>query len=133
MPPVEVDLPDGRRVRTVDVHPHPPYPGKETAWSDALARLPSGGAGVPRLLVGDFNATLDDAELRDVLDRGYRDAAEVTGRGLEATWPSGYPIPPLIAIDHVLADRRIGIADYETAYLSGTDHRAIYVTLFLRR
>ena len=132
MPPLAVRLPSGRSIRFLDVHPHPPYPGKEDAWGSALGRLPSAGTGVPWLLVGDFNSTLDQVELRDVLARGYRDAAEVTGHSLEPTWPSNAPLPPLIAIDHVLADRRLGIADYGTEYLPGTDHRAIYANLFLR-
>ncbi len=38
-------------------------------------------------LVGDFNATLDQAALRDVVARGYRDAADVAGKGLEPTFP----------------------------------------------
>jgi endonuclease/exonuclease/phosphatase (EEP) superfamily protein YafD len=132
MPPVAVDLPGGGSIRAIDVHPHPPYPGKEAAWAGVLERLPNAGSGSPWLLVGDFNSTVDDAELRDVLARGYRDAAEVTGSSLDMTWPSNAIVPPLIAIDHVLADRRIGIADYGTAYLPGTDHRAIYAGLFLR-
>lgn len=130
MPPVVVNLPGGRHLQAIDVHSHPPYPGKEAAWGNALARLPSGGTGNPRLLVGDFNATLDDAKLRDVVDRGYRDAAAVTGNGLEPTWPNGYALPPLIAIDHVLADRRLGITSYGIEDLAGSDHRAIHATVF---
>lgn len=132
MPPLAVSLPGDGRIRVINVHPHPPYPGKEAGWADALSRLPAAGSGVPWLLVGDFNATLDQAELRDVIARGYRDAADLTGKGLEPTWPSNEIVPPLIAIDHVLADRRVGIASYETAYLSGSDHRSIFASLFLR-
>jgi endonuclease/exonuclease/phosphatase (EEP) superfamily protein YafD len=131
MPPVSLSLPGGGSIRAIDVHPHPPYPGKEAAWGRALRALPSGGVGAPWLLIGDFNATLDDAELRDVLGCGYRDAATVTGSGLEPTWPSGYPLPPLITIDHVLADSRLGIADYGVADLPGSDHKAIQATVFL--
>ena len=41
-----------------------------------------------RLLVGDFNATLDHAALRRLLDTGYRDAASVVGQGMTPTcWP----------------------------------------------
>lgn len=69
--------------------------------------------------------------LREVLDRGYRDAATVTGKGLEPTWPNRRRFPPLIAIDHVLADERIGIADFAVADLPGTDHRAVFATVFL--
>jgi endonuclease/exonuclease/phosphatase (EEP) superfamily protein YafD len=132
MPRLALRLRGGWALRLTVVHPHPPYPGKEAAWGASLARLPTAGTGAPWLLVGDFNATLDQVELRDVLDRGYRDAAEVTGNGLEPTWPSNELVPPLIAIDHVLADRRVGISSYGTEYLSGSDHRTIYADLFLR-
>jgi endonuclease/exonuclease/phosphatase (EEP) superfamily protein YafD len=83
-------------------------------------------------VVGDFNAALDEAALRDVVDRGYRDAADVVGKGLEPTWPDNSLLSPLIAVDNVLADRRMGISDYEAEDLPGSDHRAIWARLFLR-
>jgi endonuclease/exonuclease/phosphatase family metal-dependent hydrolase len=84
-------------------------------------------------LAGDFNSTLDDAKLREVLDRGYRDAGDVTGNGLEPTFPTmGHRLlPAVITIDHVLADRRIGIANYGVADLPDSDHRAIHSELVL--
>ncbi len=65
-------------------------------------------------MLGDFNATLDQAELRDVVGRGYRDAADVAGKGLEPTFPrqGWHDLGPFITIDHVLADERLGIVDY---------------------
>jgi endonuclease/exonuclease/phosphatase family metal-dependent hydrolase len=85
------------------------------------------------VLAGDFNATLDQAEFRDVVDRGYADAGEVTGKGLEPTFPTmGHRLlPPTIAIDHVLADRRLGISEYGVDDLPGSDHRAIHAQLVL--
>ncbi len=69
-------------------------------------RAPSRAA-PPWVLPGDFNATLDHAELRRVLDLGYRDAGDVTGNGLIPTWPEfGHHLPP-ITIDHILAQRGI--------------------------
>jgi endonuclease/exonuclease/phosphatase (EEP) superfamily protein YafD len=133
MPPVALRLDDGRSVRLVDVHPRAPKPGKVGRWADALERLPStGDSGPPWVLLGDFNATLDQAAMRDLLDRGYRDAAAATGKGLAPTWPTDRLVPPLIAIDHVLADERLGIADFGVEDLPGTDHRAIWATLFFR-
>jgi len=131
LPPLALELPGGRRIRLVDVHPHTPVSGPEARWREALERLPSAGSGAPWLLVGDFNATLDHAALRAVIERGYRDAGEATGKGLEATWPADRPVPPLITIDHVLADRRLGIADYGVDDLAGSDHRAIHATIVL--
>ena len=131
LPRLAAELPDGRVVRIVDVHPHTPVSGPEARWRHALERLPSAGAGPPWVLVGDFNATLDHDALRAVLDRGYSDAGDMTGKGLEPTWPTDRTMPPLITIDHVLADRRLGVADYEVNDLPGSDHRAIYAQLVM--
>lgn len=134
MQAVELTLPDGRRLKVINVHPFTPTGTHAEEWADELNDLPSTGTGVPWLLAGDFNATLDHAVLRKVLDRGYRDAASVTGDGLLPTWPDDNRrrLPPLIAIDHVLADERLGIEDFGVEGLPGTDHRAIHATAFLR-
>jgi endonuclease/exonuclease/phosphatase (EEP) superfamily protein YafD len=128
----EIELPGGRRLKIVNVHPFTPTGNHADDWAAELSKLPSAGSGVPWLLPGDFNATLDHAVLRDLLDRGYRDAAAVSGEGLMPTWPANRRLPPLIAIDHVLADERLGIAHFDVEDLSGTDHRAIVATAFLR-
>ena len=56
--------------------------------ADLRALPPATRAAHVRIIAGDFNATLDHAELRRVLDRGYEDAADEMGHGLRATWPS---------------------------------------------
>src|SRR5204863_3933260 len=77
MPRALLALPGGRSLRIVGVHPYPPLRNRVDEWSTALESLPTTGAGVPWVLPGDFNATIDHAELRDLLSRGYRDAADV--------------------------------------------------------
>lgn len=129
MPRAEVLLPDGRAVRIVDVHPYTPKRQLLDRWRDGLQSLPSTGEGTPWVLVGDFNATLDHKEMRAVIDRGYRDAGDVTGKGLETTWPKERILLPPVTIDHVLADERMAIADYVVEDLPGSDHRAIYARL----
>jgi endonuclease/exonuclease/phosphatase family metal-dependent hydrolase len=131
--PLELSPPDGGRVRVVNFHPLIPSGDQASRWEGALEELPSAGTGLPTLLIGDFNATLDQSALRAVIDRGYRDAAEATGMGLEMTWPTDHTLPPLVAIDHVLADDRLGIADYGVEDLPGSDHRAIWASVFLPR
>lgn len=131
MPRAEVRLSDGQRVRVVDVHPLTPGRTGIGAWRDTLEDLPTTGRGVPWVLAGDFNATLDHSQLRDLLDRGYRDAGAVAGEGLEPTWPRERDFPPLITIDHVLADERLGIVDYGLHEMPGSDHRAIHAVLAL--
>lgn len=131
MPRARMVLPDGRRLRLVAVHPQPPNMSVER-WREALESLPEPGTGVPWVLVGDFNSTFDQAEFRALVDRGYRDAGEATGKGLEPTWPGPDELPfGLITIDHVLADRRLGVAEYGVDDLSGSDHRAIHARLVL--
>ncbi len=93
--------------------------------ADHRDRLPSGGRGVPWLLAGDFNATLDQSRLRDILDRGHRDAGDVAGDGLVPTFPSGSHLIPPVTIDHALADNRFGVVAYSVEDLPGSDHRAV--------
>ncbi|HEX6753240.1 MAG TPA: endonuclease/exonuclease/phosphatase family protein [Solirubrobacterales bacterium] len=131
MPRASMRLPDGRRLRLVAVHPQPPNMSVDR-WREGLESLPTAGRGAPWLLVGDFNATLDQPEFRDLVGRGYRDAADATGEGLEPTWPGPERLPlGLIAIDHVLADRRLGVAEYGVDDLAGSDHRAVHARLVL--
>lgn len=130
-PRAALRLPDGSRVRVVDVHPLTPGRIGIDAWNDSLGDLPPTGSGAPWVLIGDFNATLDHSRLREVLDRGYRDAGDVAGEGLEPTWPNDGSLGPLITIDHVLADRRLGIVDYEVEELPGSDHRPVWAELAL--
>ena len=129
MPRATLRLEGGRLLRVVGVHPYPPLSARVGEWRSALESMPSAGSGPPWVLVGDFNATLDHVELRDVVDRGYRDAGDVAGKGLEPTWPASGPRSPPVTIDHVLADERLGIVDYEVENLPGSDHRMVAVSL----
>ncbi len=130
MPRARVVLPGHHAVRVVAVHPYPPNPGSTGSWSAGLHTLPSPVmGGPPWVLPGDFNATLDHAELRRVLDLGYRDAGDVTGNGLIPTWPEfGHHLPP-ITIDHILAQQGIRIVSYSVEDIPGSDHRAVYARL----
>ena len=133
MPRAELTFRDGRHLRVVGIHPYPPQMNRTSEWEESLEGLPSAGNGAPWLLAGDFNATLDQSQLRDLLDRGYRDAGDVAGKGLEPTFPrEGHLILP-VTIDHVLADGRLGIVDYGVDELPGSDHRGIHAELALPR
>ncbi|MGN6275433.1 MAG: endonuclease/exonuclease/phosphatase family protein [Solirubrobacterales bacterium] len=130
-PRARLRLPDGRAIRIVGVHPFPPEPHHTTEWEEALASLPSTGRGAPWVLAGDFNGTFDQSQFRGVVDRGYRDAGATAGDGLEPTFPrEGHLIPP-VTIDHILADSRLGIAEYAVEELPESDHRAVYAELVL--
>ena len=126
-----VEPPDAPPVELVAVHTVPPTGVTPTAWADDLAALPAAGDGQLRVLLGDFNATLDHAEFRALIDRGYDDAAATLGDGLAPTWPANRRLPPLVTIDHVLADERIGVREYSVERLDDTDHRPVFAALQL--
>jgi endonuclease/exonuclease/phosphatase (EEP) superfamily protein YafD len=122
-------------VELAAVHPPPPLRGARLpAWRGDLRALPPAMPDGPlRILAGDFNATLDHAELRRLLDTGYVDAAAEVGAGLKGTWPHGRRFPPPVAIDHVLVDSRAGVNAFSVHAISGTDHRAVFAELVLPR
>lgn len=124
-------------VQVESVHPCAPRPRQTRCWARNLAAQPPAGSDPPRILLGDFNATLDHAPLRRLLRTGYRDAAGTRGRGLAPTWPfkrgPGLPFVPPVTLDHVLADQRIGIGDVATRTIPGSDHRALLAQLHLPR
>jgi endonuclease/exonuclease/phosphatase (EEP) superfamily protein YafD len=130
MPNAEVTLPGGRRVLVTVVHPLPPIKNQYGSWHHDLTGLPSPAPGEVRLLLGDFNATLDHWLLRSILGRGYADAADQTGHGLVPSWGVSMYGPPL-TIDHLLADRRCAIRRYEAYDLPGSDHQAVFAALQL--
>ncbi|MDA3648563.1 endonuclease/exonuclease/phosphatase family protein [Saccharopolyspora indica] len=129
-PSALLDRPGSPPVEIVAVHTLYPM-GRHTydVWRREmveLGQLPLNGT--PRVLVGDFNATLDHARLGDLIGRGYTDAAAATGSGLSATWPAGW-FPPPVAIDHVLTTPEITPQSFEVVPLPGADHRATLATL----
>jgi endonuclease/exonuclease/phosphatase (EEP) superfamily protein YafD len=123
--------PGGTRIEVVSVHPcAPAYVGPTLCWRQGLVALPRGG-GVTRVLAGDFNATLDHVPMRDLLAAGYRDAADVTGRGFTATyWPKNGRAPGVV-IDHVLASAGMGVRAFAVERLERTDHRPVFAELTL--
>jgi len=132
MPVGSLQLAGAPPVDLVAVHPVPPVRTRVEQWRGDLRRLPPATPdGRLRILAGDFNATLDHAELRRVLDTGYVDAAAQVGAGLHGTWPHGRRIPPPVTIDHVLADERCGVRAVSVHTIPGTDHRAVLAELEL--
>ncbi|MFR9728497.1 endonuclease/exonuclease/phosphatase family protein [Saccharopolyspora sp. MS10] len=129
-PSALIDLPGRRDVEFVAVHPlYPMGPGTAEVWARELDELPrpNGEGGPPRVLAGDFNATLDHSPLRALLGTGYEDAAEVTGGGLVPTWGTGWF--PRVTIDHVLTSGGLVAQAYSVHDVPGSDHRAILAHL----
>jgi endonuclease/exonuclease/phosphatase (EEP) superfamily protein YafD len=115
------------------VHPAAPWAPHQMPnwWAGQAAQPRADPDGPVRLLIGDFNATLDHRTLRTLIRSGYRDAASVAGRGLAPTWH--YDVVPLpgAALDHVLADQRIRVRKVAVYPIPGSDHRAVLAELVL--
>jgi endonuclease/exonuclease/phosphatase (EEP) superfamily protein YafD len=80
------------------------------------------------IVAGDFNATPDMRQFRDLLTDGYRDAVNQTGTGFSPTYSPHPWIPPLITIDHVLT-RNSSARSIRTVDIPGSDHRALLATV----
>ncbi|SCG57450.1 endonuclease/exonuclease/phosphatase family protein [Micromonospora halophytica] len=129
-----VAVPGAAPLRVESAHPAAPY-GVEVVdeWFTDLRAQPRATPDGPlSVLAGDFNATLDHAPLRALLDSGYVDAADAAGAGLAGTWGpyDGGPVPP-VTIDHVLVDRRIAVRTVDVHPVPGSDHRAVLAELRL--
>lgn len=129
------------------VHPTPPVGASGHAeWRDTLRSLPRPGdraleADGPRgpgetgdeprvhLLIGDFNATVDQPTFRALLADGYVDAAGAVGRGWVTTWR--FSLTPPLAIDHVLVDEDTRVRGVEVHGVTSSDHRAVVATVHL--
>jgi endonuclease/exonuclease/phosphatase (EEP) superfamily protein YafD len=127
-----VTVPGAAPIAVEAVHPCPPLVRTvDNCWERALrAEPPATVDGQVRILLGDYNATLDHVALRRLLATGYRDAADVVGAGLTPTWPYD-KLFPRVTIDHVLADRRVGVRAVSVHPLPSGDHRAVYAELVL--
>ncbi|GAA3994424.1 endonuclease/exonuclease/phosphatase family protein [Allokutzneria multivorans] len=136
-PAALIDLPTGPDVEFVSVHPwYPVGPKGAEPWLRDLAGLPSPDATrTPRILAGDFNASLDHSAFRGVLNQGYLDAAEQVGAGLTPTWPTDKRfVPAFVALDHVLVDdQNFVVETFGTAVVPGTDHHAVFAEVKLVR
>jgi endonuclease/exonuclease/phosphatase family metal-dependent hydrolase len=133
-PEALVAVPGAPAVRVKAVHPRPPISSSsEPRWRREVRALPGPreDAGL-RVLLGDFNGTLDHREIRRLLDRGYVDAGDATGNGLAPTWPVGRRRPG-ITIDHILFPATVRVRDYSVHDVRGSDHRAVIAALVLQR
>jgi endonuclease/exonuclease/phosphatase (EEP) superfamily protein YafD len=134
-PTARLELPDGRSVQLVCVHPHPPFPPWNPVtvprWRDELATLPGPGDELV-IMAGDYNATHDHAVFRRLLRKGYLDAASQLGNGLLPTWgPEPTGRPAVLTFDHVLVDPRVAVLRTSVHPMHGSDHRALFAELRL--
>ncbi|WP_196278936.1 endonuclease/exonuclease/phosphatase family protein [Catellatospora vulcania] len=124
---------DGRTIRLVAVHTYYPL-GDARRWTRDMAALASVArdSGPDTVFLGDFNASLDHAPMRDLLAAGLVDTHAELGRGWARTWPVGVsPVPPLVQLDHVLHGSGLAGVSAGERTVPGTDHRAVVAVLAL--
>ena len=119
-------------LEVTNVHALPPVDVRVDQWrSDlkALARVAERPGN--RLLIGDFNATYDHAEFRELLRAGpgLVDVGAASGSRLVPTWPMEGPRLPGITIDHLVTSPQVGSSGYEVHAVPGTDHAAVLAAL----
>lgn len=137
MPTVRLMAAAGGNVAALEVtnvHALPPVGVRVDQWrSDlaALGRLAERPGN--RLLIGDFNATLDHSEFRDILDGvdgpDMVDVGAASGSRLVPTWPMEGPLLPGITIDHLVTSPALGSSGYQVHRVAGTDHAAVLASL----
>lgn len=124
----------GRTVRLVAVHTYYPL-GDAQRWTRDMTALTAVAhdSGPDTVFMGDFNATLDHAPMRELLSSGgLIDLHAERGEGLASTWPANKSLlPPLVQLDHVLHGSGLAGVTVDERTMPGTDHRAVIATLAL--
>jgi endonuclease/exonuclease/phosphatase (EEP) superfamily protein YafD len=108
--------------------------GSTTPWANDLALLESMLPAIsgPAIIAGDFNATRDHVQFRDLLADGFSDAADDAGAGIFPTFPTDQVIGPIVSIDHVVVSSTLVGTGVESFTIPGTDHRAVVATVGIR-
>lgn len=123
----------GRTVQFVAVHTYYPL-GDAERWTrdmDALTSM-ARHSGPDTVFLGDFNASLDHAPMRELIAAGLEDTHAELGHGWAPTWPVGLAlVPPLIQLDHVLHGPGLAGVSVGEHTVPGTDHRAVVAVLAL--
>ena len=117
----------GSKVRFGSVHPFSPRPRNQGLWNrslDSLAQLQHYDN--LYVLMGDFNSTWDHASFRYLLGSRFLDSGQQAGEGLHMTYPA---MMPIAEIDHIVHDKGVTVGNLKTAYIPGSDHRALLATL----
>lgn len=125
----------GVAVTLIAAHPVNPVFGT-ASWRDDAEVLRDAAQRYrdqPLVLAGDLNATLEHYTLRRMLSAGLTDAADQSGAGWLPTFSTETsPVPPLIAIDHVLVGSRVTAVGVTAFRLSGSDHLGLVADLRVR-
>ena len=122
----------GAVLEVTNVHVLPPVDAGIDQWRsdlEAVARVADRPGNL--LLIGDFNATYDHSEFRELLGAGpgLVDVGAASGSRLVPTWPMEGPRLPGITIDHLVTSPQVGSSGYQVHTVPGTDHAAVLARL----
>ncbi|MGI9598890.1 MAG: endonuclease/exonuclease/phosphatase family protein [Acidimicrobiales bacterium] len=102
------------------------------SWHRQFEQLSRIDTSSPRMLAGDFNATSDHQQFRQLLSSGWTDVHDRKGCGLDTTWPVGSGLPvPLMRLDHVLVSDHFDVLDVHFADPAGSDHKPVVTSIRL--
>jgi endonuclease/exonuclease/phosphatase (EEP) superfamily protein YafD len=115
-------------------------PGGHARWRAQVAALTevAARATTRTIIAGDFNASVDRPPLDELLERGYTDAHDALGRGLDSSLKLA-PAGPLAAlgavalVDHVLTGGDVRPVEITRLRAPGSDHVPFAVTLAVRK
>jgi len=127
---VELDDTDGHRFRVVNTHFDSRSADARLGAAEQLAHELATAEDLPTVMIGDFNATLDDPELAPLLGRGLRSVLPA-GAGPTAT---SFEREEGRRIDHVLISHHWAVTSAEVVTAAGTasDHYPVVAELELR-
>ncbi|WP_162943736.1 endonuclease/exonuclease/phosphatase family protein [Arthrobacter celericrescens] len=142
MPTVRVAAAGGGRsasFEVTNVHTLPPVDTRIAQWRHDLAAVGRVGAKPGhRVLMGDFNASYDHLEFRQLLDgpvaagtdgRRLVDAGIANNSRLIPTWPMEGMVLPGVVLDHLVTTPEIIAAGYSVHRVRGSDHAAVIAIL----
>lgn len=123
----EAEVPDVGPVTIYAVHPCNPFcgPGHFDAEHQQIRRVVGRYVDERLVVAGDFNAVPDHRPMVLLQRDGLRSATDIVGAGWQPTYPADGPVPPLIAIDHVLVSPTMTATSIRTVAITGTDHRGL--------
>ncbi|AJT41143.1 endonuclease/exonuclease/phosphatase family protein [Psychromicrobium lacuslunae] len=121
----------GLALEVTNVHTMIPGSATTAQWrSDlkTLGQLPSGEN--QRILLGDFNASLDHQEFRELLTKAsLSDVASVNWKRIIPTFTPLAGLIPIVTLDHLAISPGLTASDYTMQAVGGSDHSAVSARL----
>lgn len=129
----EIEI-DGRHVAMYGVHLLAPLSraylrdGRQqfADLADALEK-----ESLPMIVLGDFNAPTESAQLDRLRSIGLRDAWDIARQGRGGTWPNHAGVFSLFPtrIDHVMLSGQLACTDVAFGVGAGSDHKPVFATV----